>query len=143
MDQKLNLLLKSLTQKLIKAIQHLEYSQKKTETLSPEVEKLSLEELEHWESFSARFARASDLFLSKYLRTYIQYHEPGFRGSFRDLVNLAEKLELIEKADTWAEIRELRNILAHEYEEENLSEHFKKVREYTPIILQVRKTLKK
>ena len=142
MTSDIETLLTSLAQKLLKAIQHLEYSFKKIEQLSPEVETLSLEKLEHWESFSARFGRSADLFLSKYLRTYIQYHEPGFRGSFRDLVNVAEKLGVIEDANIWAEIKQLRNISAHEYEEEKLSEHFKKMRDYAPFILKIKEILK-
>ncbi|MEI6805023.1 MAG: hypothetical protein WCK49_00770 [Myxococcaceae bacterium] len=76
---------------------------------------LDKETLEIWESFSARFARAADIFTSKYLRLYLEIEEPGFRGSMRDLLNKSEKLGLLDNADNWAEIRELKNMTAHEY----------------------------
>lgn len=130
-------LLNSLKSKQLKAIEHLEFSLKIVEKLTSNVELLSLSELEHWESFSARFARAVDFFLSKYLRTLVLFEDPGFRGSFRDLVYQGEKLEIIENAQIWIKIREFRNISAHEYEEENLAEHFEQMKKFTPFIIQL------
>jgi hypothetical protein len=76
------------------------------QTLPRAMDKLDQEQLEAWEGFTARFARVADSFLSKYLRTFVGEHEPGFRGSMRDYLNQAEKLGLIESAQLWAEIRE-------------------------------------
>ena len=60
--------LKALREKLLKAIGHLEYSYKKIQHIPPDIDTLDEEGLETWESFSARFCRVSDIFLSKYIR---------------------------------------------------------------------------
>lgn len=119
----------------LKSLDYLEYSYQKVKKLSPET--LDIEELETWDSFMARFSRAADLFVSKYLRAKISFEEPGFRGSVRDLLNTAEKLNLIDSATNWIEIKEIRNMQAHEYKEENLSQFFKAaLKETTTIISQ-------
>lgn len=104
--------------KLLKAIAHLEYSRNKVEKLPFHLSELNEETLETWESFSARFSRVADLFLSKYLRLSVESKEPGFRGTFIDCLNQAEKMGLIHQTDLWIEIRKLRNVTAHEYNEE-------------------------
>jgi len=54
------------------------------------------------------------------------------RKSFRDLLNRLEKLEIIESADMWDELRKGRNILSHEYSSkenelvDNINEIFNK-----------------
>ena len=78
-------------QKLLKALRHLEYSYKKVQNLPENIEKLDEEALETWESFAARFARVAEIFLTRYLRTVALLNDPGFSGTLRDLVNLAEK----------------------------------------------------
>ncbi|MCH9644804.1 MAG: hypothetical protein K0U23_08125, partial [Gammaproteobacteria bacterium] len=82
--------------KLCKALDHLEYSYKKILKLPVDANKLDDEMLETWESFAARFSRVTDIFLTKYLRSYVLVNDPGFRGSLRDYVNQAEKTGLID-----------------------------------------------
>ncbi len=36
---------------------------------------------------------------------------------FLDIVHKLEKLQLIESAETWQELREIRNAIAHEYDD--------------------------
>jgi hypothetical protein len=84
--------------KLDKALQYLNYSFEKVKILPTNPESLDPESLETWESFSARFSRVADLFLTKYLKSYILAQDPGFEGSIRDFVNQAEKLGLIDSA---------------------------------------------
>lgn len=98
-----------------KALRHLSYSYAKVKDLSVTIEDLSDEELESWEGFVARFGRVSDLFLARYLRGIILEGDPGFRGTLRDLVDQGEKLGILDSADTWMTIRELRNPSVHEY----------------------------
>ncbi|HPO55894.1 MAG TPA: nucleotidyltransferase substrate binding protein [Ignavibacteriaceae bacterium] len=56
-------------------------------------------------------------------------------GSVRDSIYAAEKKGLIEDADTFIEIRELRNLIAHEYLPEAFKEIFMKVLEFSPDLL--------
>ncbi len=127
--------------KLKKALGHLRYSHKKILRLPTAPSKLDEEQLETWESFSARFARVVDLFLTKYLRAVVLQDDPGFDGSLRDFVNQAEKIGLISSARRWMAIRELRNITAHEYADEDLSGYFEQTRKLTGELLRVEKIL--
>ena len=130
-------------QKLKKALDHLRYSHKKVRRLPADSGKLDEEQLETWESFSARFARVVDLFLTKYLRSRIFKDDPGFEGTLRDFVNQAEKLGLVDSAERWMAIRELRNITAHEYTDADLTGYFKKSRKLADEVLRIEKLLAK
>lgn len=135
-------ILEIFRKQLFKGINHLSHSYQKVLKMTTDVEKLDIDQLEIWESFAARFARVSDIFLAKYVRTWVLQGDPAFRGSLRDFVDQAEKLGLIENADTWMEIRELRNASAHEYSEEKFSEDVQKMRNLTPILIALRDKLK-
>lgn len=127
--------------KLLKALQHLEYSYKKILKLPEHPDQLDEESLETWESFAARFARVADIFLMKYLRAFVLQQDPGFTGSLRDFVNQAEKLNLIDDAEKWMRIRELRNISAHEYTDKDLVEFFKRLKQECPFLLVIKDKL--
>ena len=103
--------------------------------MSSNVLEMDDETMETWESFSARFSRTSDVFLSRLLRTVILSGDPGFEGTLRDYVNKAEKLGLIEDAAVWMEIRELRNVTAHDYNETKLSQIYERIRELAPTLI--------
>jgi len=124
---------------IFEGLRHLDYSHKKALLLGTDISKLTSEDLETWEGLVARFGRVSDIYLSKYLRTCIMMKEPGFRGSFRDLLDLAEKFKLIDSADFWAEVRELRNTSVHEYSRKKLPLILDRVRELTPELLLLQK----
>ena len=134
-------ILRDQAEKVKKALFHLRYSFEKVQSLSFDVHTLSEEQLSDWESFVARFSRASDLFLSKYLRTYVLSQDPGFEGTFIDFLNRAVKLKLIKSMSEWRRIRDLRNKAAHEYDDDHLEAVFKEVRELTPTILELEKSL--
>ncbi len=132
----------STRESLLNALNHLEYSYQKI--LKYELvkkAKWSEEELETLESFSSRFARSSDIFLSKYLRTLAIETDPAFRGTFMDTLNLAEKMNWISSARQWARIRELRNVAAHEYAQEDLQSLFQELFQLTPLVLSIRSIL--
>lgn len=131
-------LLASSSQKLLKALQHLEYSYKKIKTLTIEVKEMDEENLETWESFAARFARVADIFLSRFIRAYVLNNDPGFEGTLRDFVNQAEKLQIIDDARAWMAIRELRNITAHDYSEKDLTQFFKRIKDEAPRLLKIK-----
>lgn len=125
-------------QKLLKAIGHLDYSYRKVNQLSLHLGELSEENLETWESFTTRFARVADIFLTRFLRAYVLNNDPGFQGSLRDFVNQGEKLGIIDNANAWMGIRELRNITAHEYTDEEIALFFERIRSETPRLLKIR-----
>lgn len=127
--------------KLLKALDHLDYSYQKILGLSAKIADLDEETLEVWESFSARFSRVADIFLTRYLRTAILADDPGFNGTLRDFLNQAEKLNLIDNVDNWMSIRELRNITAHDYSEQDLEQFFNTLRRECPRLLTIRKLL--
>ncbi len=94
----------------------------------------SAQELTEFESLTARFARTIDLFINKSLRSLykVELEDPG---TVIDILNKAEKREIIESAEIWKEIKELRNTIAHDYDIDNFtSEIFKPSLEYTPIV---------
>lgn len=131
-------LLKTQKSKLLKALVHLDYSYKKILRLPEQLDKMDEEVLETWESFCARFSRVADIFLTRYLRTAILQQDPGFTGTLRDFVNQGEKLNLIDDAEAWMGIRELRNLSAHEYSEKDISFFFDRLKKECPRLLKLK-----
>lgn len=129
-------------QKVLKSLKHLAYSYRKVQSLSSDVSTMDDETLEVWESFTARFSRTVDLFLTKYVRAVVLRDDPGFSGSVRDFADYAEKLKLIASADQWMEFRGFRNIIVHEYEESELQQNLEDLRRLAPVVLAVEALLK-
>jgi hypothetical protein len=134
-------LLVDATTKLSKALRHLEYSYQKILKLPEHLNQQDEESLEVWESFAARFSRASDLFLSRYIRALALYRDPGFEGTLRDYLNIAEKEGVITDSPTWLNIRQLRNKAAHEYNDQRLEEFYLELKEKAPLLLQLKKVI--
>jgi hypothetical protein len=141
MNQPYNNLLEDLCKKLDRALKHLEYSAQKTASLPTAVANLSEQELSDWEGFTSRFSRVSEIFLQRYIRTWILTRDPGFSGSFRDFLNAAHKHGLIDSIEPWMQIREMRNRMAHEYEDSRLQILFEEVRLRTTTLLTIRDIL--
>jgi hypothetical protein len=93
------------------------------------------EELESFESLTGRFARLSDILIQKVFRL-VDELDLESQGTVRDRINRAEKKDLIESADTFIEIRMVRNDIAHEYLPEAIQEIFVKVLQLTPALLE-------
>ncbi len=102
----------------------------------------NLDELEPWEALTSRFARVTDIFLSKFIRLKVLELDPGFRGEMRDLLDKAEKTGLVTNADQWMKIRELRNKISHEYTTEDLRKTFEDILKLTPFVLEELKEFK-
>lgn len=132
-------LLRSYQQWLEKALRHLEWSQRKLAGRIPRVAEMDDETLEAWEGFVSRFARASDLFLQKYLRGRVLRDDPAFRGSVRDLLNTAVKAGYIDAVEPWLQIRELRNLAVHEYGEESTDAALQEMVRLTPLLIDTRR----
>jgi hypothetical protein len=96
----------------------------------------TLDELDRFEALSARFARASDLYTQKLLKSlFIVLREDAV--SFLDKARLAEQLAVIEDAEELAAIRDLRNTIAHEYAVANLNEVFRRTLELTSKLIEI------
>jgi hypothetical protein len=126
---------------LIKALDRLSFSYEKVKNLPLQADNFDDQTLEVWESFSARFARASDIFLSQYLRTLVLLNDKGFQGSMRDFLNEGEKIGIIDNAESWMNIRELRNVFAHEYTEDELANVFRRLLDECPRLLKLKSVL--
>jgi hypothetical protein len=130
-------LIKVYQRDFLDALNTLEYSwQKIRDKKIPDLNKKNLDALETWEAFTSRFARTTDIFLSKYIRLLILDLDPGFRGEIRDYLDKAEKANFISNADQWMKVRELRNHIAHEYSKADLENTFKNVISLVPFVLQ-------
>lgn len=121
--------------KLQKSLRHLAYSYGKVQKLSADVPRMDDDTLETWESFTARLSRTVDLFLTKYVRAVVLKEDPGFSGSVRDYADYAEKIGLIDSADQWMEFRGFRNVIVHEYEDDDLQQNLEDLRRLAPIVL--------
>jgi len=94
----------------------------------------SVQELTEFESLTSRFARTIDLFINKSLRSLYKV-ELEDSGTVIDMLNKAEKREIIESAEIWKEIKELRNSIAHDYNIDDFkNEIFKPSLEYVPVV---------
>ncbi|MBU1677336.1 MAG: nucleotidyltransferase substrate binding protein [Bacteroidetes bacterium] len=140
MNDLLNVLKEEL-QILNEAARVLNYSYQKCSKINTQI-KLTDEDLESFDSLTARFARLSDIIMQKIFRM-IEKADLEIQGSVRDSIYNAEKKGLISDADTFIDIRELRNLIAHEYIPEAFKEIFIKVLEYTPDLLLCLDNIKK
>jgi len=65
-----------------------------------------------------RFSKLQDLLGAKIFRTYLEYNGYGTQGiSYFDILKEIEKEGIVD-IDSWSELRELRNKIAHDYPEE-------------------------
>ena len=124
---------------LSKALTHLEKSYHKAVKLPTHLDLCDDDALETWESFTSRFARVVDLYLTKYLRLQILRQDPGFEGTLRDHLYLAEKLGYISSAEIFLSFREFRNIQAHDYTEESFESFVRGLLQHAPALLDLRK----
>ncbi len=79
---------------------------------------LSSEEIQDIDQFIYRFSKLQDTVGNKLIKiVFSLYEEDIQRFTFIDVLNRLEKAELL-LANDWQELREVRNILAHDYEDE-------------------------
>ncbi|MEN4054078.1 hypothetical protein [Sulfurimonas sp. NWX79] len=65
-----------------------------------------------------RFSKLQDLLGAKVFRTYLEYNGFNTQGiSYFEILREIEKEGIVD-IDTWGELRELRNKIAHDYPEE-------------------------
>ena len=85
---------------------------------------ISFEVEESFDALTSKFARVSDIFTQKVLKSFlILLREDA--PTFLDRMNLCEKLGIIPSANDLIAIRDLRNLIAHQYLTENFLEVYK------------------
>lgn len=129
----LNLLNSTRDKELIPAIDTLKASYKKCRKIGTK-EKYTFEESESFDSLTSKFARASDIYTQKLLKTIfklLQEHPV----TFLDRINLAEKTGVIPSAEDMKGIRRLRNEIAHEYWGEQINVNYRQTLEIIPHLL--------
>jgi hypothetical protein len=94
---------------------------------------LTEQQFDDFEALTSRFARLSDIVIQKIFRG-IDRALLEQSGSIVDAIHRAEKRGLCD-ARKMREIRELRNVIAHEYSIEDLRELFNQVYKLTEDLL--------
>jgi hypothetical protein len=80
---------------------------------------LSDDEVEHIDQFLFRFAKLQDAMGAKLFKTILIFLGEDIEGKpFIDILNLMEKLHLLKNAHDWKALRDDRNELSHNYENE-------------------------
>ncbi len=105
-------------QEASKHITLIEESLEELKTPLKEYEALSRIEKFALNALIFRFAKLQDLLGAKVFRTYLEYNGYNTQGiSYYDILREIEKEDIVD-IDTWSELRELRNKIAHDYPEE-------------------------
>ena len=113
---------------------HLEYSVERCSNLIG-LNELPPEQLERLESLTSRFARLADLLIQRIFRLIDEIELTG-GGTILDRIYRAEKRGWVN-ASEMIKIRELRNLIAHEYANEKMTEIYSAVAAMSPILLAV------
>ena len=81
---------------------------------------LDEDEVEHIDQFLFRFLKLQDAIGQKLFKTILLVLKEEVENKpFLDILNRLEKLELISDTNTWIELRNIRNSLTHEYEDDS------------------------
>jgi len=125
-------LLKQNWELLITSLESLSKSVLKCSSIGVKIE-YSFEEMESIDSLTSKFARISDIYSQKIIRgIWALLHEPY--EPFIDLMNTAEKAEIIISSESMLQIRDLRNQIAHEYLPEAIKDLLHEVLEKYPVL---------
>ena len=126
---------------ITKEIKHLEYSldQLKPIHFTPEnTSRLEMDQelAETVEAFVSRFSRLQDNTADKLLPNWLRALGET-TGAAIDNLDKAEKFGLLNSADRWLEIRQLRNFMVHEYIEspEVLGNAIESAKAYCPTLI--------
>ncbi len=126
-------LLEQALAELVRARRHLDFSYHRVAALPGELEAASPEALESAEAFAGRFARTVDLLVNKVLRSLdrVELFPPG---TLLDTVNRAEQRGLVPQAAALREMKDVRNVIAHDYAGAQLAEILRYCREQKPVL---------
>jgi len=134
-DQARRLLEQGLSE-LAEAQRHLDYSFQQVAALPETLAGATERQLESVEAFTGRFARAVDLLVNKVLRS-LDRVELTPEGSMLDVVNRAEKRGFVGQAQELREMKDVRNMIAHDYAGAKAAEIFVFCREQHPLLIAI------
>ena len=118
---------------LAQARAHLDFSFRQVAPLPDNLKGATPGQLESVEAFSSRFARTVDLLVNKVLRT-LDRVELLPQGTLLDVVNRAEKRSFVARAAELREMKDVRNIIAHDYAGAKVADIFAYCREQKPAL---------
>jgi hypothetical protein len=119
--------------RLQQAAEHLAWSLLRCEPLAARAV-WSAEDLERLESLGSRFARLADLMTQRIMRLADEL-ELETPGSLLDRIHRAEKRGWVTTDRQLVHVRELRNLIAHETEDEDLAALYREMVALTPVLL--------
>src|SRR3989304_178719 len=88
-------------------------------------ENLTINEYDHLESLTARFARVTDILFNKVFRSIVLI-ETGSSKTLLDALFFLSKVNIIENPERARFLKEIRNDIVHDYLQEDLIDLFKK-----------------
>jgi hypothetical protein len=120
--------------RLAQAAEHLRWSLARCQPLAA-LPHWDAEALERLESLASRFARLADLLTQRIMRLAdaLELESPG---TLLDRVRRAEKRGWVQQDGQLVRARELRNLIAHEYEDQDLAALYQAVIVLAPVLLQ-------
>mgnify|MGYP003967850675 FL=1 len=81
--------------------------------------KLNEDEVEHIDQYLFRFAKLQDAIGKRFFKViFVSLEEDIEDISCIDLLNRLEKLNILDSTEQWLELRKIRNVLSHTYEDE-------------------------
>ena len=95
-----------------------------------------VDEFGRFETLCSRYSRGIDFLIRKIFRTLDEYEFEN-QGTLVDVVNNAHKRRLFEDIDELRIMKDVRNTIAHEYIEDELSEVFEEVLQYTQVLIKI------
>jgi hypothetical protein len=116
-------ILKSVLDECNKHVKRMQFAYEKISLLFPvtkeRLSKLKEDEISYIDQIIYRFSKLQDAIGNKLFKAVLIYlDEDVLNKSAIDIFNRLEQLEIIENYDIWKDLRDLRNELAHEYEED-------------------------
>lgn len=133
-DPDLRRLLREELLNLEQALPSFERSLAKCASLSPSPRQ-SFEDEESFDALTSKFARTSDIFTQKVLKTFVALLRED-APTFIDRMNLCEKLGVIPSAAQMIAVRDLRNTIAHEYATDDLMEVYRDTVALSPRLIE-------
>jgi len=80
---------------------------------------LSKDEVQDIDQYLYRFSKLQDTLGQKIFKSIVNIYEPTTEALiFLDMLNLLEKLNFLESSKEWVNLREKRNKIAHQYDDE-------------------------
>jgi hypothetical protein len=88
---------------------------------STKYENLTEDEIEHIDQFLFRFSKLQDAMGQKLFKSFLVSLDEDIENlPFVDILNRLEKIKILEDINIWRELREYRNELSHNYDDDPL-----------------------